>query len=160
MEPVNDLGIERSRLRIRLRSAGAAVVVRLDGRLTVDADLVQLRALAEWAASRDRRLVALDLGGVRDLDCAGLGDLAAFCASVIEARGRCALVSVERRQMMLMERAGLLAIVPAFGDEKVAMNWFCDATAAPPAADHGPWLGGRPRPYQAFGSTHAADRSE
>ena len=125
MEPVPGETSGRS-IRIRLRPAGPAVVVRLDGPLTVEADLMPLVELTAWAGSR-RRLLVLDLAGVGGLDCTGLGRLASLVGALDRTGGRAACAHVERRQEMLMHRAGLTSVTPIFGDTVEALNWLGEA---------------------------------
>jgi anti-anti-sigma factor len=124
---------EGSTLRIRLEPLGSAVVLALEGRLTVDGTR-RLDAAGEWSVT-PARCVIVDMRGVCQLDCAGVGQLAALCAGVSRSGGRCALVHVDRRQQVLLAVAGLLGVMPAFESRDAALAWFrVTAGDARPAA--------------------------
>lgn len=63
------------RLEVSAHRRGPAVALAPGGRLTVESDTGQLERLAEWFAQAGVTCIVLNLAGVRQLDCAGIGTL-------------------------------------------------------------------------------------
>ena len=105
---------DRTRLRVSLRRWGPTVVLELGGRLVIDARVQYLGDLTELMAGGGKWLLVLDLGGVAQMDCTGIGQLIALYRQVRRIGGRFALVNIETRQRRLLDMAGLLAFFPAF----------------------------------------------
>ena len=101
------------RLRIKLHR-GATVMLEIIGRLTIEAPIQSLVDLTELMPGGGRCLLVLDLRGVSQMDCSGIGQLVKLFVKVRRLGGRFALVNVQRRQRHLLEMAGLLALFPAF----------------------------------------------
>jgi anti-anti-sigma factor len=121
-------------MQVRAERVGSAVVLDLEGRLTVEADMHQLHELVRSIVRLDGRRVVLDLGNVPQLDCSGIGQLVRLNNLVREAGGALTLVNVERRQKHLLQILGLLEAFRVFDDRQEAMAWCWSAAAA----DRGP----------------------
>jgi anti-anti-sigma factor len=132
-----------SRLYVRVERRGVVVVLKLEGRLTLETDVHQLCRLAKWLTRLEGSLVMLDLKCVRQLDCTGLGQLVALCNDVRGRGGRCALVHMESRQRSLLRLAGLLGVLPVFDTCQHAVDWFQGTSGQPSApAMTKPWMTG------------------
>ena len=103
----------RPGLQIHLQR-GATVVLKVAGRLVIEAPC-QLRVdLTQLMTYRGRSLLVLDLRGVSQMDCSGIGQLVKLFVKVRRLGGRFALVNVQRRQRRLLDMCGLLTLFPAY----------------------------------------------
>ena len=105
---------ERLTPRINLRQWDATVVLEVFGRLTVEARIQSMVDLTELMTGGGRCLLVLDLRGVSQMDCTGIGQLVKLFVKVRRLGGRFALLNVQRRQRRLLHTSGLLALFPAF----------------------------------------------
>ena len=102
------------KLRVNPRQWGATVVVEIAGRLIVEAPIHTLGDLTDLMRDGGRGLLVLDLRGVSQMDCSGIGQLVKLFVQVRRLGGRFALASIQRRQRRLLDLSGLLAVFPAF----------------------------------------------
>jgi anti-anti-sigma factor len=103
---------------------GSNIVLELAGRLTVEAEARLVDAISPWLPRLAGSLVMLDLRQVRQLDCAGIGQLVDLRNAVGLIGGTVVLVGVERRHMRLLQVVGLLTIFPVFDQREQALSWF------------------------------------
>jgi anti-anti-sigma factor len=115
-------------MTVRAERAGSTVVLHLEGpgaRLTVEEDTRELHERV-WAITRASPCnVVLDLGGLRQIDCSGIGQLVQLHERVCETGGLFSLANVERRQKLLLQILGLLRLFPVFDsrDEAITACW-------------------------------------
>ena len=101
-------------LQINVRQWGAMVVLEVAGRLIVEAPIQSLVELTELMTRGRRCVLVLDLRGVFQMDCSGIGQLVKLFVHVRRRGGRFALVNIQRRQRRLLDMAGLLALFTGF----------------------------------------------
>ena len=143
------------RLYVRVECRDSTVTLQMEGRLTVEEDVRQLPGLARSMGRLEGILVLLNFEGVRQLDCAGLGQLVAFGREVQTRGGYCALVNVDPRQRRLVQLARLTVVLPVFASGQEAHLWFRGSgrTRATPACVVAGWT-------HRFPVSVAADRAE
>ncbi|HSP91518.1 MAG TPA: anti-sigma factor antagonist [Vicinamibacterales bacterium] len=107
---------------IEAEFVGSAVILRLEGRMSVECDAGWTRAALMAASGDGVRHVLVDVGRVRLLDCCGLGQLLALRAELHGARKSICLVDVERHQRRMLELAGLLHVFRVFPDCDAAVS--------------------------------------
>lgn len=107
---------------IRARRVESAVILRFEGRMIAETGSGWLQGAAVAATAEGVRHALLDLGGLRQLDCAGIGHLLQMRARVHATRRTVALTSVERRQILMLKRAGLLHVFRVFVDNQAALT--------------------------------------
>ena len=90
------------------------MVLEIIGRLIIEAPIQSLVDLTKFMTREGRCLLVLDLKGVSQMDCSGIGQLVKLFVKVRRLGGRFMLVNVERRQRRLLDMAGLLTLFPAF----------------------------------------------
>ena len=115
---------QRFGLRINLRQSGATMVLDVAGRLIIEAPLQSLTDLTEFMMGEGRCALLLDLRGVSQMDCSGIGQLVKLFVKVRRLGGRFALVNIERRQRRLLDMSGLLALFPAFERGHATASWI------------------------------------
>lgn len=90
------------------------MVLEVTGRLVIEAPS-QLRVdFPKLMTYGGRSLLILDLRGVSQMDCSGIGQLVKLFVRVRRLGGRFALVNVQRRQRRLLDMCGLLTLFPAY----------------------------------------------
>lgn len=114
-----------------------AVVLHLEGRLTLEADTHQLHELVRSITHFGPCNVVLDVANVWQLDCSGIGQLVRLRNQVCGSGGVFALVNVEPRQKRILEIVGLLTALRVVDSRQEAILACrpADALASgPPAA--------------------------
>jgi anti-anti-sigma factor len=97
-------------LSMQLRSVSPVPVVAVGGEL----DLESGPCLADWLRSLLRArgpVLALDLSGVRFIDCAGVGALLASCRAAREGGGRLFVVALSQCARRIIELTGLQEVL-------------------------------------------------
>lgn len=94
-------------MKVGLRQWRTALVLDLDGQLTVDEDLRPLWVVVGSGMAPGGHMM-LNLEHVSRLDCTGIGELVALHCAVQETGGVLSLVNVRPRQKKMLELAGLL----------------------------------------------------
>jgi anti-anti-sigma factor len=103
-------------MRLSTERVDSAVILHLDGRLTIEVGDSWLETSVEAGSRAGVRHVLLQMDRVRQLDCAGIGQLVQLRAQLHQARRTCALVAVDPRQRHLLELAGLHRVFRMFDD--------------------------------------------
>ena len=93
---------------------GATVVLKVTGRLVIEAPSPLRVDLEELMAYGRCSLLILDLRGVSQMDCSGIGQLVELFVRMRRLGGRFALVNVQRRQRRLLDMCGVLPLFSAF----------------------------------------------
>jgi stage II sporulation protein AA (anti-sigma F factor antagonist) len=113
---------DRPKLQVRLRRWGSTVILELQGRLIVEARVQPLGDLTEWMTCRGQCRLLLDMSGVLQMDCSGIGQIVGLHQKVRRLGGGLALINVSPRQKRLLDVAGLLAILPVFDCPRTALS--------------------------------------
>jgi anti-anti-sigma factor len=118
-------------MQVRVEHLGPAVVLDLDGRLTIDEDTRGLHELVRSTARTGSGDIVLDLGGVLQLDCAGIGQLLEVRDELRAWGGSLALVNVAPRDRRLLQLFGLGSVLRVFENRAAmlaaAMGWRAPA---------------------------------
>jgi anti-anti-sigma factor len=101
-------------LQIAGHQSERTVVLEVVGRLIIEAPVHSLVDLTELMRGGGRCLLVLDLRGVSQMDCSGIGQLVKLFVKVRRLGGRFALVNIQRRQRRLLDMSGLLGLFTAF----------------------------------------------
>jgi anti-anti-sigma factor len=109
-------------MELRAERIDSAVILHLDGRMSVDADTDWMRDVMNASTDYGVRHALLDLGKVSALDCSGIGQLLRLREQVHGARRTFGLVDVDRRQKRLLELSGLVHVFRVFADCESAVS--------------------------------------
>ncbi len=110
-------------MRVRAEWWGSAVIIDLDGRLTVEADTRRLHELVRAMEHSGASHVVLNLGRVQQLDCSGIGQLVQLHHRARRSGVTFALVDVEPRQKQMLQLAGLVDVFQVFATWSEAVLW-------------------------------------
>lgn len=105
---------QKPSLQITRRQNEASVVLEVVGRLIIEAPVPPLVDLTELMPGGGECLLVLDLRGVSQMDCSGIGQLVKLFVKVRRLGGRFALVNIQRRQRRLLDMSGLLGVFNSF----------------------------------------------
>jgi anti-anti-sigma factor len=108
---------------IRGERQGSAVVLDLDGSLTVEVDTARLHELAGSLVRPGASSLVLDLGHVRNLDSYGVGQLVSIYNEIAPLGVTLTLVNVERHQKRLLELSGLLSVLHVVDNRQAALEF-------------------------------------
>ena len=112
-------------MNIEQRTVGDVIVLSIMGDITMDgagATSVADRVRSELQEGHDR--FVLDLGRVRYVDSAGLGELVHALSAVRNRGGSMRLLNVTKRLKDLLVVSKLLAVFDCFDQESAAMASF------------------------------------
>jgi len=109
-------------MELRTERIESAVILHLDGRMSADSDTGWMRDALLACTGNGVRHALLELTGVRQLDCAGLGQLLRLREQVHGARRTLGLVDVERRQRVMLQLSGLIHVFRVFCDRDAAVS--------------------------------------
>ena len=109
-------------MELRTERIESAVILHLDGRLSAESDTGWMRDAMLACTDNGVRHALIELSGVRQLDCAGLGQLLRLREQVHGARRTFGLVDVERRQRAMLELSGLIHVFRVFCDRDAAVS--------------------------------------
>jgi anti-sigma B factor antagonist len=118
-------------VNIEKRMAGDVMVLSLVGDMTLDgsgATMIADKVRSEMVQGQNRFL--LDLGHVRYIDSAGLGELIHAFAAVRNRGGAMKLLNVTKRVNELLVLTRLLTVFECFDDEASALASFPAARAS------------------------------
>lgn len=100
-------------LQVKLRESGTTVVLDVVGRLIIEAP-IQSKVDLQKLMANGGQLLILDLRGVSQMDCSGIGQLVKLFVKVRRLGGRFALVNIQRRPRRLLDMSGLLGLFTPF----------------------------------------------
>jgi anti-sigma B factor antagonist len=111
-------------LEIQQRDREGIIVLDLDGRLTVGAEVAKFRERIQKGVTSGQRSIILNLEKVDYIDSTGLGALVMCYTSVQKAGGKIKLLNLSRRSIELLIMTKLTTIFEVFDDEQNAINSF------------------------------------
>lgn len=123
-------------MKVRVEQLGQAVVIRLEGRLTIEEGREWMATALSAAGAADTRHVLCDCGGVRGLDCTGIGELMDLRRFAHGMRRTFAIASIGLRQRRLLERAGLVHVLRVFSHCQAAAEALGLRASAPRCTMH------------------------
>ena len=111
-------------LEIQQRDREGIILLDLDGRLTVGAEVAKFRERIQKVVTSGQRNIILNLEKVDYIDSTGLGALVMCYTSVQKAGGKVKLLNLSRRSIELLIMTKLTTIFEVFDDEQNAINSF------------------------------------
>jgi len=111
-------------LRIDIRETPGAVILNLNGRITLGEAVADLRDAIREAVAGERKNVVLNLSDVTYIDSTGLGQLVASFATVTNHGGQLKLVNLQKRVQDLMQITKLLTVFETYSSEEAALASF------------------------------------
>lgn len=111
-------------LKIDTRSEEGVIILSLEGRLTIGEGDVQLRDEMRHVLDQGNKKIILDLGGVKTMDSAGLGELVRCKASAGAVGATIKLLHVQNKVQQVLEMTRLIGVFDDYSEETDAMASF------------------------------------
>ncbi|HEX5069793.1 MAG TPA: STAS domain-containing protein [Vicinamibacterales bacterium] len=115
-------------LTIEEHGVGDVTILRLSGRLELDAGDLALRSCIDQLVEQDRNRIVLDMRGVTRMDSAGIGMLVGKYLSVRRRGGTIKLLNLTARSNRLMDITKLISVFETYQDEDEAVRSFSQVT--------------------------------
>lgn len=112
---------------IKFREEGNVVVVDVRGKLTVDGDAAALGEILWEMAEAGFRNVLLNLADVPRIDTAGVDELAACRARLLDANGELKLLNLPYPMRSVFRAAGVDSVFEIYDEERAAILSFYGA---------------------------------
>jgi anti-sigma B factor antagonist len=108
-------------LTIRVRTAGPATILDVDGPLKLGPSQEEFRDQVQKLIDAGSMHVAVNLAGVTDLDSSGIGALVRAFTTLKRAGGKCTFFSPNKRVQMLLKMVRLDSVLDLVDDEATAL---------------------------------------
>jgi anti-sigma B factor antagonist len=109
-------------VNIRIRKAGPATILDLEGPLKLGKDEEGFRSQVQQLLDAGSTHVAINLAGVTDLDSSGIGSLVRAFTMFKRAGGKCTYFSATKRILMLLKMVRLDTVLDLAEDEATALT--------------------------------------
>lgn len=113
-----------AQLTIEEHNVGDVTILRLSGRLELDAGDLALRDHINRLVNQKRTRLVLDMHGVTRVDSAGIGMLVGKYLSVTRSGGSIKLLNLTARSNRLMDITKLVTVFETYHDEDEAIRSF------------------------------------
>jgi anti-sigma B factor antagonist len=108
-------------LKIRIRKAGPATILDLEGPLKLGPAQEEFRDQVQKLVDAGSVHIAINLAGVSDLDSSGIGALVRVFTTLKRSGGRCTFFSPNKRVQMLLKMVRLDGVLTLAEDEATAL---------------------------------------
>jgi anti-sigma B factor antagonist len=109
-------------VNIRIRKAGPATILDLEGPLKLGKDEEAFRSQIQELVDGGSLHVAINLAGVSDLDSSGIGSLVRSFTLMKRAGGKCTYFAASKRVLMLLKMVRLDTVLDLVEDEATALT--------------------------------------
>lgn len=113
---------EEGYVNIKIRKAGPATILDLEGPLKLGKDEEGFRTQIQQLIDSGSTHVAINLGGVTDLDSSGIGSLVRTFTNLKRAGGKCTYFAASKRVLMLLKMVRLDSVLDLAEDEATALT--------------------------------------
>ncbi len=111
-------------LTIKTREKDGAVIVDLDGRLTLGEATGMLRETIRDLVAKNKTNIVLNFKNLEYMDSAGLGELVSAYTSAKNAGGKVKMVNMGGRAVDLLQVTRLMTLFELYDDEDAAIKSF------------------------------------
>ncbi len=111
-------------LEVRERQAGDVTILDLDGSVRMGEGCVTLRGVIRGLAGQGKRKILLNLGGVKNVDSSGIGELIANYTTISRDGGQLKLLNLTEKIQNLLVITKLLTVFDSYDNEAEALNSF------------------------------------
>lgn len=109
-------------MNIRIRKAGPATILDLEGPLKLGKDEEGFRDQIQQLVEGGALHIGINLAGVTDLDSSGIGSLVRAFTTLKRAGGKCTYFSPSKRVLMLLKMVRLDSVLDIAEDEATALT--------------------------------------
>ena len=111
-------------LEVTERQAGDVTILDMDGSVRMGEGAVALRNAIRGLVDGGKKKILLNLGGVKNIDSSGIGELIANYTTVSRDGGQLKLLNLTEKIQNLLVITKLLTVFDAYDNEPEALNSF------------------------------------
>jgi len=111
-------------LEVKERQAGDVTILDLSGAVRMGEGSVDLRNAIRGLVEQGKKKILLNLGGVKNVDSSGIGELIANFTTVRREGGQLKLLNLTEKIQNLLVITKLLTVFDAYDNEADALNSF------------------------------------
>ncbi len=111
-------------LDVRERQAGDVTILDLSGAVRMGEGAVALRNSIRGLIEKGNKKILLNLGGVKNIDSSGIGELIANYTTLSRDGGQLKLLSLTDKIQNLLVITKLLTVFDSYDNEAEALNSF------------------------------------
>jgi anti-sigma B factor antagonist len=113
-----------SELDVNQRQAGDVTILDLSGAVRMGEGAVSLRNAIRGLVDQGNKKILLNLGGVKNIDSSGIGELIANYTTISRDGGQLKLLSLTEKIQNLLVITKLLTVFDSYDTEAEALNSF------------------------------------
>jgi anti-sigma B factor antagonist len=111
-------------LDVKERQAGDVTILDLNGSVRMGEGAVSLRNAIRGLVEQGKKKILLNLGGVKNIDSSGIGELIANYTTISRDGGQLKLLNLTEKIQNLLVITKLLTVFDSFDNEADALNSF------------------------------------
>lgn len=111
-------------LEVRERQAGDVTILDMDGSVRMGEGAIALRNSMRGLIEGGKKKILLNLGGVKNIDSSGIGELIANYTTVSRDGGQLKLLNLTDKIQNLLVITKLLTVFDSYDNEPDALNSF------------------------------------
>jgi anti-sigma B factor antagonist len=111
-------------LEVTERQAGDVTILDMSGAVRMGEGSVALRNAIRGLVEQGKKKILLNLGGVKNVDSSGIGELIANFTTVRREGGQLKLLNLTEKIQNLLVITKLLTVFDAYDNESDALNSF------------------------------------
>ena len=111
-------------LNVSERQAGDVTILDLSGSVRMGEGAVSLRNAIRGLVEQGKKKILLNLGGVKNIDSSGIGELIANYTTLSRDGGQLILLNLTEKIRDLLVITKLLTVFDSYDDEAEALNNF------------------------------------
>jgi len=111
-------------LEVKERQSGDVTILDLSGAVRMGEGSVDLRDAIRGLVEQGKKKILLNLGGVKNVDSSGIGELIANFTTVRREGGQLKLLNLTEKIQNLLVITKLLTVFDAYDSEADALNSF------------------------------------
>ncbi len=111
-------------LDVKERPAGDVTILDLNGSVRMGEGAVSLRNSIRGLVDQGKKKILLNLGGVKNIDSSGIGELIANYTTISRDGGQLKLLNLTEKIQNLLVITKLLTVFDAYDSEADALNSF------------------------------------
>ena len=111
-------------LEVKERQAGDVTILDMSGSVRMGEGSIALRNAIRGLVEQGKKKILLNLGGVKNVDSSGIGELIANFTTVRREGGQLKLLNLTEKIQNLLVITKLLTVFDAYDSEADALNSF------------------------------------
>jgi anti-sigma B factor antagonist len=111
-------------LDLKERQAGDVTILDLNGSVRMGEGAISLRNAIRSLVEQGKKKILLNLGGVKNIDSSGIGELIANYTTISREGGQLKLLNLTEKIQNLLVITKLLTVFDSYDNEAEALNSF------------------------------------